>query len=142
MKNFFCDKMPPMSTHRSLNKLEFKAHMSIHNFVEVPEGEVHESTAFTRDRFGKKHLMTDENGDKRVVGRAKKALILMAALFFLRAGALYANPNTQVSSTDPEIRSVHSWMNQDDAKPPTFYQNGSTSMGFNDDGDPNVSTRF
>lgn len=44
-----------MSTHRSLNKLEFKAHMSIHNFVEVNDSEEPKDENSTRDRFGKKH---------------------------------------------------------------------------------------
>ena len=42
-----------MVTHRSLNKLERKAHMNIHNTVEVTGNEM-ESKSFTRDRFGKK----------------------------------------------------------------------------------------
>src|SRR3989338_3496229 len=142
-----------MATHRSLNKLEFKAHMSIHNFVEVPESEQHESTAFTRDRWGKKHLLVDETGDSRVGDLRKKTAILVFALVFL-AGAVYAEgivsekdyvkkkgPNVQVSSGDAEVRSVSSWMNDNDSKP-VFYQNGSIAAGFNDNGDPNVSTRF
>jgi hypothetical protein len=45
-----------MTTHRSLNKLERKAHMSLHTLKEVgDEGEPAASPAFTHDRFGKKH---------------------------------------------------------------------------------------
>ncbi len=142
-----------MATHRSLNKLEFKAHMSIHNFVEVPEGETHESRAYTRDRLGKKHLLADENGDARVGNLRKKTA---AALLFLclAAGTAFAEtiqsesgyvkkkgPNVSVSSGDAEVHSVSNWMNDNDPKP-TFYQNGSTAASFNDDGEPNVSTRF
>ena len=143
-----------MSTYRSLNKLEFKAHMSIHNFVEVPEEELHESRAFTRDRWGKKHLLADKNGDPRIGNLRKKPAILALAFLFLWAGALQAaemasenglvkkkGPNVQVSSSDPEVHSVDSWMNKDDDKP-VIYKNGSASVGFNEDGDPNVSTRF
>lgn len=43
-----------MATHRSLNKLERKAHMSIHNHLDVVEEPVLVSS-YTRDRFGKKH---------------------------------------------------------------------------------------
>lgn len=43
-----------MTTHRSLNKLERKAHMNLHQTREVtPETEAEKSN--TRDRFGKKH---------------------------------------------------------------------------------------
>jgi len=42
-----------MTTRRSLSKLERKAHMSIHDTVEVKE-EHEPVTAYTRDRFGKK----------------------------------------------------------------------------------------
>jgi len=42
-----------MTTRRSLSKLERRAHMSIHNTVEVKE-ELEPVTAYTRDRFGKK----------------------------------------------------------------------------------------
>lgn len=43
-----------MVTRRSLNKLERKAHMSIHHTKEVKEEE-EQLSSFTRDRFGKKH---------------------------------------------------------------------------------------
>ena len=143
-----------MATHRSLNKLEFKAHMSIHDFVAVPEGELHEAAAFTKDRLGKKHLLVDEHGASRVGNLRKKTVALAAALFFLCLGSLEASsqegppelskkkgPNVQVSNADPEVHSVDSWMNKDDDKP-VFYKDASTAVGFNDDGDPNVSTRF
>ena len=143
-----------MSTHRSLNKLEFKAHMSIHNFVEVPEGEVHESKAFTRDRLGKKHLLVDESGASRIGNLRKKTAAAALSFIFLwaaPAGAegIYSKdelvrkkgPNVQVSSSDVEIRSVSSWMNDNDTKP-ELYQTGSSALNFSESGDPNVSTRF
>ncbi len=43
-----------MAAHRSLNKLERKAHMSIHNHLDVAEESALVSS-YTRDRFGKKH---------------------------------------------------------------------------------------
>ena len=45
-----------MATHRSLNKLERKAHMSVHNTVEVTD-EDKAVKSFTRDRFGKKQVV-------------------------------------------------------------------------------------
>ena len=143
-----------MVTHRSLKKLEFKAHMSIHDVVAVPEGEFHEATAFTRDRLGKKHRLVDEDGNRHVRDLRKKAVIISIALFLACPGPLQAanrdgqreflkkrGPNVQVTSADPEVHSVDSWINKDDDKP-VFYKNGSTALGFNEDGDPNVSTRF
>jgi hypothetical protein len=52
-----------MTTHRSLNKLERKAHMSIHNTVEVVEEELIENVNYTRDRFGKKHKVAQNEND-------------------------------------------------------------------------------
>ncbi|MGH7197231.1 MAG: hypothetical protein ACREH5_00605 [Candidatus Omnitrophota bacterium] len=54
-----------MTTHRSLNKLERKAHMSIHNKVEVLEAVERRETSFTRDRFGKKHGVSKGAPDKK-----------------------------------------------------------------------------
>jgi hypothetical protein len=50
-----------MTTHRSLTKLERKAHMSIHNTAEVRDENAPEM-AYTRDRFGKRQsiLKKDE----------------------------------------------------------------------------------
>ena len=46
-----------MTTHRSLNKLERKAHMSLHNTLEVT-GQECDELSYTRDRFGKKHSVS------------------------------------------------------------------------------------
>ena len=142
-----------MPTHRSLNKLEFKAHMSIHNSTVVPDEELHESTAFTRDRLGKKHLLVDETGTPRISDLRKKTAAALIALALAGAVPSFAaegsdrvfvktkGPNTQISSTDPEVSSVESWMNASEEKP-VLYKDGNTAVGFNNDGDPNVSTRF
>ena len=45
-----------MVAHRSLNKLERKAHMSLHNTVEVTGDEM-DLKSFTRDRFGRKQVV-------------------------------------------------------------------------------------
>src|SRR3989338_7985131 len=65
-----------MPTHRSRNKLEFKAHMNIHDVVEVKEGESHNSN-FTRDRFGKDHRLQNEDGTSRI-RRSRRKLKAMA----------------------------------------------------------------
>ena len=54
-----------MTTHRSLNKLERRAHMSIHNKVEVPEAGEPRQTSYARDRFGKKHGISTGASDKK-----------------------------------------------------------------------------
>src|SRR3989338_9225044 len=51
-----------MGTRRSLDKLEFRAHMSVHDTVDVKEGEV-KGARFTRDRFGKKHEIREKRKD-------------------------------------------------------------------------------
>lgn len=44
-----------MTTHRSRNKLERKAHMNMHDILEVPDVESQDhALRYTRDRFGKK----------------------------------------------------------------------------------------
>ena len=51
-----------MVTRRSLNKLERKAHMSIHDTKEVKE-EKESLSHYTKDRFGKKHEVLPKNRD-------------------------------------------------------------------------------
>ena len=46
--------------------MEFKAHMSIHDSTEVKEEEAHEAQRYTRDRFGKKHALSAQDGTARV----------------------------------------------------------------------------
>ena len=54
-----------MTTHRSLNKLEFKAHMNIHNVMEVADDECSEKwLSYTRDRFGKEQKVTVDGSDE------------------------------------------------------------------------------
>jgi len=52
-----------MVTRRSLNKLERKAHMSIHHTKEVKDGD-ESLSSFTKDRFGKKHKVVSKEGDE------------------------------------------------------------------------------
>ena len=136
-----------MSTNRSLNKLEFKAHMSIHNKVAVPDEETHESN-YTRDRFQKKHRISDDEGSSRI-RRIKKSLavlaLLPAAQLFMCSVALMAKPNTDIrvdsselGGTDLDSR-LH--VNSDEDKF-GIHVNESTAVGFNEDGDPNLSMRY
>ena len=129
-----------MTTHRSLNKLEFKAHMSIHNKVEVTDGTAQDCSR-TRDRFGKTHQVTETDIKPRK-SRAKKALLLLPLILFTNSFALAANHNTDVQ--------VESWPIDElvDAKidPPeerfAFYRDNEKSLELNEDGDPNMNMRF
>ena len=53
-----------MTTRRSLTKLERKAHMSIHNTVDVTDKSCR-MVSYTKDRFGKKHDVPASAGEKR-----------------------------------------------------------------------------
>ena len=53
-----------MVTHRSRNKLERKAHMNIHDTIDVAQDEARKlelASGGTRDRFGKNHVVVSEN---------------------------------------------------------------------------------
>ena len=141
-----------MTTHRSLNKLEFKAHMSIHNFTEVKDEETHESQQFTRDRFGKKHALSSQDGSVRV-GKVKKTLALILLAFGLN-GLVWADSgvstkkshtNIQVSSADLDPYSLDDKLNRmrhSKEEKVVFYKEGSSSLEMNEDGDPALSTVF
>lgn len=151
-----------MATHRSLNKLEFRAHMSIHNFKDVEEGEVHEFSRSTRDRFGKTHRLNNEDGSSRL-RRSKNTAILITLLslssFFTTAvsfagdaasseglsasDSLSARSNTNIR-VETEGLDAHSWLNQKGEPEEKFGipLNDSSAVGFNEDGDPSMSTRF
>ena len=45
-----------MTTTRSRNKMERRAHMNIHDTIEVVESDIKEPN--TRDRFGKSHRIS------------------------------------------------------------------------------------
>jgi hypothetical protein len=130
-----------MTTHRSLNKLEFKAHMSIHNFTDVAEGEAHESRNKTRDRFGKDHSLTEEDGSPRLNFR-RKAVLVFALL------TAFASPALASRSTDVKFDSegtANDWLNEKYNEEKTDFSiplDSNTSLGFNEDGDPAVGTRF
>lgn len=54
-----------MVTHRSLNKMERKAHMNIHNVKDVAEDDIQQNSKsnYTRDRFGKKHKVEPDKNE-------------------------------------------------------------------------------
>lgn len=130
-----------MTTHRSLNKLEFKAHMSIHNMAEVPTAgaESHES-AYTRDRLGRTHKLFDGDGTSRIFKPAATALTLL----FLLAGSACARPeNISVSTDDLEQKSFDDRLGKHEREESfAFYRDEDKSVGINDNGDPNVAMRF
>ena len=150
-KKFYAT-IPRMTTHRSLNKLEFKAHMSIHNFTEVREDESHEAHLFTRDRFGKKHALSSEDGSCWVGGVKKAlALILFVSTFsgplFADSGEVRKAPHTniQISSSDLEAYSIEDKLNRmphSKEEKAVIYREGNSSLGFNEDGDPALTTNF
>ncbi len=51
-----------MVARRSLTKLERRAHMSLHNTVDVDEDSKDESS-YTKDRFGKKQKITNHESE-------------------------------------------------------------------------------
>ena len=126
-----------MVTRRSLNKLERKAHMSIHNTVEVVEEEVSE-VSNTRDRFGKKH--------KIVRGQFLKVELLVFAFVLFNFQALTPlcfakGPNVQINSDDLGPISLNEKSEPKEEKP-VLYADDSVVVGFNDDSEPNVGMRF
>ena len=51
-----------MPTHRSRNKMERKAHMNIHDVIDVADDQAKKNNSlsrYTKDRFGKKHEVTE-----------------------------------------------------------------------------------
>jgi hypothetical protein len=131
----------PMTTHRSLNKLEFKAHMSIHNMTEVAEtsGESLEAQNWTRDRFGKSHFVSDAQGNSRLWRPAASALALGLFLFT----SAYAGPNTDVSVESESFeKRVLGYELEPEDEPITFYRDGDTSLILNDDVQPQMNVEF
>jgi hypothetical protein len=113
-----------MATCRSLNKLERKAHMSLHNTVEVMD-EPGPAEAYTRDRFGKRHAVP------------------FLAVFLLASAPAWAaskGTNVQVDSGDLEPFSLNRKTDPDDRF--KFYEKDSTSVGFNENGDPSLNLLF
>ncbi len=139
-----------MATHRSLNKLEFKAHMSIHNMADVREEECHEAN-YTRDRFGKNHRLAEEDGTSRLKKRSPKlgavvALVTLSlpvslALADTRPVESGPGPNVRVESGDvDELWANH--VTSGKKEPFGLPVDEKTSVGINEDGDPSLNMRF
>lgn len=150
-----------MTTHRSLNKLEFKAHMNIHNLKDVEETEAHDLNA-TRDRFGKKHQLSEPNGASRIVRRKRKLpiVVLTALCGSLLGACAFAEelrPPEDASQTNSTVHrntdirveteglDANSWLNQKFNQPEEKFGipvDENTAIGINDDGDPNMAMSF
>ncbi len=133
-----------MGTNRSLNKLEFKAHMSIHDKVAVLENESHEPY-YTRDRFGKKHRVRPSRPPRTAVIGLVSLLLLVADLLLSQNSVIAkagGNTNVRVESSALDESTLDAKLNVAQTEKPFFYQEGSASVGFNEDGDPNMSLRF
>lgn len=154
-----------MTTHRSLNKLEFKAHMSIHNMKDVEETEAHDLNA-TRDRFGKRHQLSESDGRSRLPARRRPGIarLRITALAALCGGlfcafssaeefaptqdalptrsTLHRNTDVQVGT---EGLDANSWLNQKFNQPEERLGvpvDENTTLGFNEEGEPNMAVAF
>jgi len=138
-----------MPTHRSLNKLEFKAHMNIHNVVEVKEGESHDSN-FTRDRFGKDHRLQNEDGTSRIrrSRRILKGMVWAVIFGSALCGHAWASESSPGRNTDIKVDSgdFDDLFLDQKLNPPQerfgLPVDGSTAIEINEDGDPNLNMRF
>lgn len=143
--------MCAMTTKRSLNKLERKAHMNIHNTMEVVEGEMHPDACYTRDRFGKKQEINKDSRPFRLrpnkVSAAALLLLSITALTAWADAAPAPEPEPKKRNTDIQIESSHedlSFLNQENKKKERFrfYSDQKASIDINEDGDPNLNMRF
>ena len=128
--------------------------MSIHNMKEVPEGETHEAKNGTRDRFGKTHPLSNEDGTSRIRSRKQRFVmlvvtVLLGSFYFAAAHADGENAAPAKRSTDIQVVTegldANSWLNQKYNKPEDKFGipiSEDTTVGFNDDGDQNVGMRF
>ena len=133
-----------MATHRSLNKLEFKAYMSIHNMTEVSIEEM-QGSHWTRDRFGKNHGILEEDGRSRLWNSKSTAVTTMiAGLMLFVASSAWAGH----SSTDIKVESegFDEHVLDEKLNPPeghlTFLRDGDMSVELDDDANPNMNVRF
>ena len=141
-----------MATRRSLNKLEFKAHMSIHNLVDVKEDETHGSN-FTRDRFGKNHRLQNEDGTFRIQRSRRKlsgltvltwtAVLLGGVCSDARSGEAVSPRNTDIKAESSDLNGL---LLDRQLNPPQeklgFPVNESSEISINENGDPNLNMKF
>ncbi len=136
-----------MVTHRSLNKLERRAYMSIHNMAEVPEAEKPRETSTTRDRFGKMHGIPKIASDKKP--KSLRRSIASALLFFLLsltaflplsfAGEVRKGPNVTIDSSEVEPFGPAPGKDSDRF---VFYEDEKMVFGVNDDAQADVGMPF
>lgn len=114
--------------------------MSLHNTVEVNEdlpSDGQEIRPYTRDRFGKKHAVM-RNLDKKIL-----ALFLLIILF--DASLVWAEglrkTNISVDSSELGPVSINDKVKTKQDKR-SLQIDEDVSLGFNEDGDPNVGMRF
>ena len=126
--------------------------MSIHNHTEVREEETHQAQNFTRDRFGKKHSLSSQDGAARV-RRLKKAVVLiflmtgLSSPLWADSGGARKGPNTniQINSSDLEPFSLDDKLNRmrhSKEEKAVIYKEGDSIIGFNEDGDPALTANF
>jgi len=135
-----------MATRRSLNKLEFKAHMSIHNFIEVAEAEMPEAH-YTRDRFGQRHRLAGAEASQPA--KSRKSLVILLVLFqaffcgsfSVAAESGHRSTDIQVASTDENLYSLDKKLNPPEEKA-VYSQDQLNSVEVGEDGDPHINTKF
>ena len=140
-----------MGTHRSLNKLERKAHMNIHSTVEVTGNEM-DAKCFTRDRFGKRQALQKNDGQKNnMFMKRYLAGVFLIGLCFAASLAVaeetddhfssHKSTNITVSSSDLEPFSLNK-KTESEEKRPTFYSDDKANIDINENGDPNLNMHF
>lgn len=132
-----------MSTHRSLNKLERRSYTTIHHTVEVEEEKP--ITSFTRDRFGKKHE----------VEGVLLGFLVFAGLFGVAAAPGVCAADSSGDSAMPRkgvmmtvdteetgLVSLNERMGSGEEDRPVFYRDEAIAVDINEEGEPNLNTRF
>jgi hypothetical protein len=136
-----------MTTHRSLNKLERRSYMNIHNVAEVTDSEKPRETRTTRDRFGKVHGIPGGPAAKRGKMFTKPVLSVFLASFAflsmsvpsLSAAEIRKGPNVTVDSSELELFGPAPEKESDRF---VFYEDEKMVFGINDDAQADVGMPF
>ncbi len=119
--------------------------------VDVPaEGESQDKN-YTRDRFGRTHRLANEDGSPRIRTMRHISVLLFLIIALSVSAVSYAEdsrrnrqlgPNVQMTSENME--SAWDRLSDKEKKEDEFnlLKNGDTVLGFNENGDPSLSTRF
>ena len=121
--------------------------------VEVQE-DLEVGSSFTRDRFGKSHALKNQDGSLKIISRLKKYGLLVFFIPLILSCPAWALTSEEAGeeflgrkSTDIRIDSKElqdTYWNQK-INPEEKYGlaiDSSTSVGFNEDGDPSMNRRF